>query len=407
MPGVFPVVVFVRKNEDGTTKELECYESRPQRTRVRMPLPQIAIEIAGPSRAAPKKDAASGAATIERDVLLEACAAAAENAVCVVAGSQKNAEILALVFWRGPSSVRVEVSSLSRAAPWATRELQFGAADPQIERWRTAGYTVGLLAAEALTGRAGRTASENASAEARLPASAEPREASPGEIPARATTGATTDGATDKPRAAPASPPEATKPVSPPVSAPTATAGTAVTNVDRDHEAPVGGAPSYRWWLAAGGVLGGGLDSVRGGGFLRAGRAFAGSFATAALAYSASPRDSLGLSAEWVTLSAGVGHEFTTPWFAVALRGELAAELLATRIEQPVSGRTDSKSRWVPALCAGAELVRELAGPVRVFVGLEANVRSRRTDVQIGDTVRTTAPLADVVGLAGARLMLR
>ena len=70
----------------------------------------------------------------------------------------------------------------------------------------------------------------------------------------------------------------------------------------------------------------------------------------------------------------------TTPWFALDLRGELVAELLATSVEDPVSGRTDSQSRWVAGLCAGTELVHKLAGPVGVLIGVEATVRTNRTE---------------------------
>jgi hypothetical protein len=367
-----------------------------------MPLPQIAVEIASPSRAvAPDKDTADTGAAVERDTLLGACTAAAENAACVIANSRQSAEILALVFWRGPMSVRVEVSSLARSGPWATRELRFAASDPLLERWRTAGYTVGVLAAEALASRGAPNAGESASTGTRAAAPSEAPAAAAGDTAGKATTAAPTDAAARSEDVAPA--PASVKPTSPPPAAPVVAAATA----DGVHDVPASPARPYLWWLAVGGFLGGGLDTLRGGGVLRAARAFEGPFATAALSYSGSPRDGLGLSAEWFTLSAGAGYEFPTRWFSLAVRGELVAELLATSIVEPGSGRTDGKSRWVPGLSIGAELVRELAGPMGVFVGLEGTVRDHRTDVEVGDSVHTTAPVADVLGLAGARVMLR
>jgi hypothetical protein len=368
-----------------------------------MPPPQIAIEIAAPAGTAssgPRQSETVGGSS-ERATLLAACSAAAAIAECIVADSRKKPDVLALVFWRGPGRVHVEVGSASRKGPWATRDLEFGARDPAIERWRTAGYTVGLLAAEALTSEqphaaeAAAAASGSSSTEARERNEAEATDKAAGSETARENT-------TPSPSPVAATP-------SPPAKA-AAAAEPAPQGADSTPEAkatPGGGTRSHRWSIAAGGAIGPGLTSIRGGGFLRVSRAFAGPFATVALAYTIDSRDSQDVSAQWFVVSAGGGYELTTPWFALDLRGELVAEQLTTRITDAVSGRVDSQSRWVAGFCAGAELERDIVGPIGVLVGAETTVRTNGTDVQVGDAVRTSAPVADYLALFGVRAAFR
>src|SRR6185295_8413146 len=189
--------------------------------------------------------------------------------------------------------------------------LEFGARDPAIERWRTAGYTVGLLAAEALASeqppssgeRGAATSVDQPSSEARGHAGGNADETS-------ASSGAA--GATKKGAAAEvALPSEEKKPSATASASPEAADSVGSNDAARRDAAP------YRWSLAAGGSLGQGLDSIRAGGFLRASRAFEGPFATAALSYSVDAQPSHDISAQWLTVSAGAGYEVTTPWFAL------------------------------------------------------------------------------------------
>jgi hypothetical protein len=58
---------------------------------------------------------------------------------------------IAMVSWSGAEHVSVEVAigaetGARGAAVWVSRELEFVAADPEVERWRAVGFTIALLA---------------------------------------------------------------------------------------------------------------------------------------------------------------------------------------------------------------------------------------------------------------------
>jgi hypothetical protein len=351
-----------------------------------VPLPQVSIEIAAPAAvdASRRSKAEAAAAAALRETLLKACTAAAEAAECVVADPENETSVLALVFWRGPERVHIELGSRSRKAPWATRELEFTASDPVLERWRAAGYTVGVLAAENL-----------AAEQAASPAGDQP----PSTAAAAGTAGAPSSAAETGVAPAPA-------PSKPPPSA--------AEDVPRSGAAPapaeVGGrshSVEYRWSFAAGAALGTGLNEMRSGAVLRVSRSFAGPFATGAAAYTVAGRDDRGISGHWITLSAGGGYEIPTPWFSVDVRAEIAAEQLTAHIEEPASGQSDSASRWVASLCAGAEVVRVVVMPVAVFLGVEGVARTNRTDVQVGNAVATADPPFGVSLIGGVRVLIR
>ncbi len=375
-----------------------------------MPLPQIAVEIAASAdarepRGGPHGEAPVGAAKL-RETLLAACTAAAATAECVGSGSDVSAASLALVLWQGPTRVHIEVGSMSRTAPLAVRDLEFGRGDPVFERWRTVGYTVGLLAAEAMgiekdavkpgekdaarsSEKASRTDSEEGAVRASGAGSAEGG-------PASAAKGEPRDLQASSEPVRSEDPSRSGEPDSPPA-------------VDTTPLGAIAPAASYRWWLAAGASLGPALSghSVRGGGFLRASRAFNGPFATIALGYSIDPRDDRGLSAYRIVPSAGAGYALVMGRrLSLDLRAEIVAELLAARVDDRVSGRTDTQGRWVLGFCAGAELVWAMAGPVGLSVGMEATLRTNRTDITVGNAPLGTAPLADLLVLAGARVGL-
>jgi hypothetical protein len=368
-----------------------------------MPIPQIAVEIAAPARA----EAASGKTKVEAQrTLLAACtAAAATGGDCVLSRSDLEPTVLALVFWRSPGHVRVEVGLAARTGPWAIRDLEFSSSDPAVEKWRTVGYAVGALASEALT------ATEKKSVDG-VPGSA-PAPSPPGSQERDTSAGSTDpDGAArvEKPateskaaqRAAPEPAPNRNEPE---VAAarlddrqtPDATASTL-----RDTDAS-----AARWGLGVSGLVGPGLASVRGGGAVRVSRRFQGPFATGALAYSVDGENGRGISANRIALSAGGGYELRLGGsYGVCFRLEIVAEQLVANVDDPASGRTDSRGRWVAAAAIGAEAVRALAGPVGVVLGVEGTVRTNRTDVQVGNSERTTIPMADFLALAGVRVLL-
>jgi hypothetical protein len=147
---------------------------------------------------------------------------------------------------------------------------------------------------------------------------------------------------------------------------------------------------------------------VRFGGSFRVNRAFHGPYATAAGTYAIDVADSHHVSAQRFALSGGGGYEWVPGrGFAIAVRGELMAELLAAHVDDPLSGRSDGRSRWSAALNAGLEVVRGVTGPVSVFVGMDATVRTNRTDIHVGNANVASVPMADVTALLGARLSLR
>jgi hypothetical protein len=83
--------------------------------------------------------------------LLSACSAGLKRARCVAAPAL-NAEsdgaprAVAVVSWDDAAHVRVEVGLGTEQPAWIERKLSFGDRDPELERWRAAGFTVALLA---------------------------------------------------------------------------------------------------------------------------------------------------------------------------------------------------------------------------------------------------------------------
>src|SRR5437773_7139234 len=115
-----------------------------------MPVSQIAVEIVVPD--VPTRGNSQRKNPVEspelRRALLQACSDTVQVAACVNADSARHAAALALVFWKGPGRVRIEVGS--KEAPggqtWTSREIDFSPRDAPIARWREAGYAAGSLA---------------------------------------------------------------------------------------------------------------------------------------------------------------------------------------------------------------------------------------------------------------------
>lgn len=100
-------------------------------------LPVVAVQIA-PRAPAPELE--------ER--LLSACSTGL-RARCVAASTQaaEPAHAVAVVSWMSPTRVQIEVGLPGSEQPvWVSRELDFVRSDPEIERWRSIGFTIAVLA---------------------------------------------------------------------------------------------------------------------------------------------------------------------------------------------------------------------------------------------------------------------
>lgn len=105
-----------------------------------MPLPPVAVEVVPPLE---KSELVS--------TLLQACSQAVVETDCVKSGSEPPGErpsAVAIVTVEG-DRVRVEVGvQRSGESQWLTRDLRFGAMDPEYERFKTVGFVIGTLAGE-------------------------------------------------------------------------------------------------------------------------------------------------------------------------------------------------------------------------------------------------------------------
>jgi hypothetical protein len=102
-------------------------------------LPVVAVQIS-PRDPAP----------VLEERLLSACSAGLKRARCVAAADLSPAETgepraIAVVSWDDAAHASIEVG-LGREQPvWLQRDLEFADQDPELERWRAAGFTVALL----------------------------------------------------------------------------------------------------------------------------------------------------------------------------------------------------------------------------------------------------------------------
>jgi len=102
-------------------------------------LPVVAVQIS-PRDPAP----------VLEERLLSACSAGLKRARCVAANSLSASEsgeprAIAVVSWDDAAHVSIEVGLGSEQPIWLQRDLQFLDGDPDLERWRAAGFTVALL----------------------------------------------------------------------------------------------------------------------------------------------------------------------------------------------------------------------------------------------------------------------
>jgi hypothetical protein len=321
-------------------------------------MPMVMVEIAPPDPPAALAQA-----------LLDACSAAVRAGRCVLDDPASKAESVAVAIVRwddaGDRHAHVEVGMRNTGEPmWSTRNLDFGDADPPIERWRTVGLTIATLAGEMV-------------ARVEQPkASTEPQPAA-GHV----------EGAS--------------------------------SNGDHPDEAPtgVGGRPgsqkpSSRETRWIGGTLGvgPGLDdgSLRWGGWADIGwRPLPlPLFLRLSLGVAVRPRDVHGLSVQWETATLGLGGIVGNG--PVTLEPRLAASLDAVHaaVADSTSQREDSGTRVGFGVHAGAEALFHFDRSAFV-ASLDAWHVGARTDILV-ENARTGVSAADgwAVGL-GFRFFLQ
>ncbi len=99
--------------------------------------------------------AASDQASPGSHALLEACNIGMNPGTCVFgqdAVPAREGSAIAVVSWENPehSAARIDVGLRVRGAPqWQVRMLSFSPTDPEVERWRTAGFAIATLVGEA------------------------------------------------------------------------------------------------------------------------------------------------------------------------------------------------------------------------------------------------------------------
>src|SRR5262249_7368871 len=113
----------------------------------------VAVEIAPPDAPAEQVQA-----------LLSSCSRAMADADCVLAGEAPEGptQAIAIVTWQPDGRALVEVGKRrSEGADWRSRTVSFSTQDEAIERFRTVGFVIGVLA----RGERPEVASEPASTE--------------------------------------------------------------------------------------------------------------------------------------------------------------------------------------------------------------------------------------------------
>jgi hypothetical protein len=260
--------------------------------------------------------------------MLGACSDAARGARCRLRGenpgNRSEPELWAVVTWSGERA-RVEVwRSRGRVGvdPPRTREIEFDATNPTLERWRTLGFVTGTLA----SGLAD--------------AGGVPPSASAAESPA---------------------------PVAPP------SPGLAPRSSAASSPAP--NPPTRSLSVDIGLGTGPGFDSgpFRLGGMSRVSYAVQRSFITGALGYFGQSNGEMGLSARWLAGSLGAGFR---PWRSRAglgldVRLEAVVQNVRASISAPPAAGNDADDVWQAGLRAGCDGVWEAVPGISVFLGLD------------------------------------
>lgn len=311
-------------------------------------------------------------------MLVDTCSTAVRRGRCELGqdgGEEQAPAAIAIVSWIGHdyrhARVQVGVRREARAA-WASRDVYFEAADPELERFRSVGLTIAILIGELPETRAllAEPDASDASPTAAGPAEREPT--TPPEVTARS------------------APPA--KPAAPSVAARASQPGAAPSG--RKPHAP----PPPNGFVSGFVTVGTGLDRgpPRRGGGLWAARALSPLplWIPLSVAYTWRPREA-SLKADFLTLRAGVGNMWALTGQRLLLEAEafVALEQLTASATNPTTGRQDSEQRWAPSLGVGAGPIYCMLPPL--CVALEGRVgKSLRTFTvyDVGAVVARTAP---------------
>jgi hypothetical protein len=322
-----------------------------------MPIPFVLVEVA--STGAPPEYPAA---------LVAACSQAIDEGACVLSDASEPPEqvrAVAIVTWQGPDqlSVRVQVGLRRGDQPkWLTSDLRFQQADDRLERWKTVGYAIRTLVGEWEKG---------APPPKRLPAP-----------------GAMGSGPQPQPSRVDHSSPAAAAAAAP-----------------RSNQRPTR-------WVGAGALVGPGLDS----GTWRAGAwgelaQVLGSmplFVAISGSYALRGADDRGLSAQWVTLGAGLGAfgSLGPSGLDLRLQLQLLADHLQASARDPVSTRTETASLWTPGLRAGLSAAWPVTRPAALLVGIDGWTLWQTASIRIAGVQTATAPSLGMRFLLGAQFAL-
>jgi hypothetical protein len=303
----------------------------------------VAVEVAPPN--APRAQIA---------VMLAACSRAVADSSCVLAAdvSEGGTLAVAIVTWNAADQVLVEVGLRQHGhAEWRSRSLSFGPRDELLERWRTVGFVVGILARgdaaadSTLPGKesAPRTEPAPASVASSAPAASKPSEPSGPSATASASAPSSSQGQSQSQKPEPSRRRER---------APESSTETAGREADEETAptSPASGLPiPAPAALDLGGASGPGLDSWRVGGVVRTRWPIERPLsALLTMRYLLLPSDTAaGLSGEWLTLAAGLAAVFGTSRADIALSVDARADYFRASASDLFGSGERQQSRWI------------------------------------------------------------
>lgn len=252
---------------------------------------------------------------------------------------------------------------------WRSRDLTFGEADPEPERWKAVGLVVGTLVGEAERERDS------------------PSEASTSSGPTPANAPAAT-GTPASPAPKPATPSAAVEPQRP------------KTGRLPDSRAP-------RNWVGVEFAAGPALDDGSwryGPGLVAVFELDIPMFVVATARYLARPEDSRDVEARWFVLSAGAGvsHDAGSGW-----RFEGTSEMVLDRMDASITTeRFDQSGRWLPGARLGIGVAKRLDRWGAASLGLHATALTKGTVVTVGGEQVGRAPPLTLGISAGFRFGL-
>src|ERR1700690_276311 len=287
--------------------------------------------------------------------LLEACNIGMNPGTCVFGQDRAPARegpAIAVVTWEDPahSAARIDVGFRVRGTPqWQVRVLPFSPADPEVERWRTAGFAIATLVGEAVARKAA------------APSSPPARDATPGDR--------------------------------------------------RDPTMAAVRASPTRYWIDAelASTAGAQLSSPAAGGEVRVssmlGRSW---FLFGALGCTVQTMSVDSLSIVRPSASAGMGLVVVRlrERAEIALRANARTELIEATGVDPGSNVTGSGGRWVVGVGEAIDLSWMASADIGLVAGVDVSEMAGCTDFTAHGHVVAHLPALDVGVLAGLRLVL-